>query len=75
MLIKVKVFPRAKKQEVVPKSEDRFEILVKAKPQKGEANREVAQLLADYFQVPEKSIKLVRGFKRRNKLFEIQGPL
>jgi len=75
MLIRVKVFPKAKKREVIPKTEDRFEVLVKAKPQKGEANREVTQLLVDYFQVPEKSIKLVRGSKRRNKLFEIQDLL
>jgi len=71
MLIKVKVFPKAKRQEIVKKDEDRFEIRVKAKPQKGQANREVAQTLAEYFQVPEKSVKLIRGGKRKNKLFEI----
>ena len=74
MFIKVKVFPGAKKRDVTKTAEDRFEVRVKAKPQEGEANREAVQLLAAYFQAPEKSVKLVRGFKRRNKLFEVQSP-
>jgi len=73
MLIKIKVFPGEKKREVTKKAEDRFEARVKAKPQEGQANREVVQLLADYFQVSEERVKLLRGTKRRNKTFEISN--
>jgi len=73
MLIKIKVFPGEKKRKVIKKAENRFEIRVKAKPQEGQANREVVQLLADYFQVSGERVKLLRGTKRRNKTFEISN--
>ena len=44
MLIKVKVFPRSKDQKVIKKSEDSFEIKVKALPQKGKANQETLKI-------------------------------
>lgn len=71
MLIKVKVFPASKKEEIIRKSEDSFEVKVKAKPVRGTANREVVRLLSLYFKVSEQDIKLVKGFKQRNKIFEI----
>ena len=72
MLIKVKVFPNSKKEEIIKKSEDSFEVKVKAKPEKGMANKEVVKILSAYFKVPESKIRLVKGFKKRNKIFEIK---
>jgi len=72
MLIKVKVFPNSKKEEVIKKSEDSFEVKVKAKPEKGMANKEVVKLLSVYFKIPESKIRLIKGFKERNKIFEIK---
>jgi len=68
MLIKVKVFPNSKKEEVIKKSEDSFEVKVKAKPEKGMANKEVVKLLSVYFEIPESKIRLIKGFKERNKI-------
>jgi len=72
MLIKVKVFPNSKKEGVIKKSEDSFEVKVKAKPEKGMANKEVVKLLSVYFKIPESKIRLIKGFKERNKIFEIK---
>lgn len=72
MIIKVKVFPNSKSQEIIQKSENGFEIKVKALPIKGQANKEVSQVLASYFNVPESEIRLIKGFKQRNKIFEIK---
>ncbi len=71
MLIKVKVFPNSKKKEVVKKSEDSFEVFVKEKPLEGKANRAVVKALALYFKISESKIKLVKGAKQRNKIFEV----
>ena len=71
MLIKVKVFPNSKKQEIIKKSEGSFEIKVKAKPIKGEANREVMKALASFLKIPESRIRMIKGFKQSNKIFEI----
>ena len=71
MLIKVKAYPQAGKQEIIKKDENSFEIWIKEKPVQGQANRAFITALSDYFKVPRENIKLVKGFKQRNKIFEI----
>jgi len=71
MLIKVKVFPSSKKEGIVKKSEDSFEVKVKEKPERGLANKEVIRILSSYFKIPESKTRVVKGFKQRNKIFKI----
>ncbi len=72
MLIKVKAFPKAKKNKVIKKTKDSFDVFVKEKPVKGLANIAIKQTLADYFKISESKLRLVRGFKQNNKIFEIK---
>ena len=71
MLIKVKVFPASKKEKIIKKAEHSFEIRVKEKPIRGEASKRVGAILSSYFKLPKSEIKLIKGFKQRNKIFEI----
>ena len=71
MLIKVKVFPSSKEEEIIKKSEDSFEIKVKEKPIKGLANKEIIKVLTSYFNISKSNIRLIKGFRQRNKIFEI----
>lgn len=71
MLIKVKVFPNSKEDEIIKNSEDSFEVKVKEPPVMGMANRAIVRALAFYFKISESKIRLVKGFKERNKIFEI----
>jgi len=71
MLIKVKVFPSSGKEEIIKKNQDSFEIWVKEKPIQGQANRAVISALAGYLKIPQENIRLIKGFKQRNKIFEI----
>ena len=71
MLIKVKIFVNTGKREIARKSEDVFEIKVKAKPEMGKANRETIEILSKFFKIPESNIKLIKGRKTRNKIFKI----
>ena len=71
MLIKVKVFTNAKKEEIIQKSADSFEIKVKAKPIEGRANKAVKTALASFLKLPENKVVLIKGSKTRNKLFKI----
>jgi uncharacterized protein len=72
MLIKVKVFPEEKEPEIIKKSADSFDVKVKEKPQMGQANEAVISLLAYYFEIPRHKIRLIKGGKERNKIFEIK---
>lgn len=71
MLIKVKVFPNSKKEEIVKKKEDSFDLKVKEKPIMGQANKAAIKILASYFNVSENKIRIIKGFKQRNKIFNI----
>ena len=71
MLIKVKVFPNSKKEEIIKKSKDAFEVKIKEKPERGLANKEAIRILSLYFNISESKIRLIKGFKKRNKIFEM----
>jgi uncharacterized protein YggU (UPF0235/DUF167 family) len=71
MLIKVKVFPGSKKEGIVKKRSDSFDVKVREKPVRGEATRAVINVLSNFFDIPENKVKLIKGFKKRNKIFEI----
>jgi uncharacterized protein YggU (UPF0235/DUF167 family) len=45
---------------------------VKGKAEEGRANRAVIKVLANYFKIDESKIRLAKGFKERNKIFEIK---
>lgn len=72
MFIKIKVFPGSKKNEIIKKSEDSFDVKVREKPKQGKANQAVIKILASYLKLPKEKIKLIKGFKEKNKIFEIK---
>ncbi|MBU4369945.1 DUF167 domain-containing protein [Patescibacteria group bacterium] len=71
MLINVRVFPDSKQEKIIKKTENSFEIKVKEKSVQGQANQAVINVLSLYFNIPNKKIKLVKGFRQRNKVFKI----
>lgn len=73
MLIKVRVFPASSKEEIVQKSKDSFEAFTREKPQRGKATKAVKEILEGYFETNK--IKLIKGAKTRNKIFEVIGLL
>jgi len=52
MLIKVRVQAGAKKEKLIKKSEDTFEVAVRERAEQGKANKRIREVLADYFHLP-----------------------
>jgi uncharacterized protein (TIGR00251 family) len=50
---------------------DRIAISLKARPERGMANRELVKKLADHFGVAEDRIKIISGLTSRKKLVEL----
>lgn len=71
MFIKVKVFPKEKKEEIIKKSIDSYFIKVKEKPEKGQVNNKIREILSTYFKITIDKVKLIKGGKTRNKIFAI----
>ena len=73
MLLKVKVFPNAKKESIIKKAADEFEIKVKEKAILGKANEKARKILARHLNISEGKLILIRGEKQRNKIFKVIG--
>ncbi len=73
MRISIKVTPRALKPGISRIRDRDFKVKVKALPKKGEANREVVEIVADYFNIPKSHVKIIRGHTTRRKILEIKN--
>jgi uncharacterized protein (TIGR00251 family) len=72
MKIQVKVKPNCRTEEV-SQEEGSFIVKVKEPPMEGKANRAVIKLLAEHFGVPQSRVRIVSGFRSKNKVVEVAG--
>lgn len=70
-LISVTVFPASKKNTVTKLTEDSYQIHLKAKPERNQANKLLIQALAEYFTVEAKNIRILTGHHSAHKRVEI----
>jgi len=70
MKIQVKVKPGSKTEEVSQEG-DSFMVKVKEPPREGKANQAVIKLLADHFGVPKNRVRILSGFRSKNKIVEV----
>lgn len=63
----VRVQPRARKPGIEKLSSGEYKVRVASPPSKGEANREVIEVLAAYFGLPPSRVKIIRGENSRRK--------
>jgi uncharacterized protein (TIGR00251 family) len=70
MKIHVKVKPNSRTEEVSQEG-DSFIIKVKEPPKEGKANQAVIKLLAKHFGVPQSRVRILSGFRSKNKVIEI----
>jgi len=71
MKIQVKVKPSSKTEEVSQEG-DTFIVKVKEPPKEGKAIQAVIKLLAEHFGVPQSQVRILSGFRSRNKVIEIE---
>jgi uncharacterized protein YggU (UPF0235/DUF167 family) len=69
--IHVKVTAGAKKEKFTEKSKDHFVASVKEKAERNMANARVLELVAEYFKVPVKKVRIVNGHRNPSKLIVI----
>ncbi|MDO8570943.1 MAG: DUF167 domain-containing protein [Candidatus Daviesbacteria bacterium] len=76
IFVKVKLKAREEKVKIAnPKlfenNENHFEVFVKEPPLEGRANTRVIELISEYFKVAPSKVKIIQGFKSREKVLEI----
>jgi len=70
MKIQVKVKPNSKTQEVSQEGNS-FAVKVKEPAREGRANLAVIELLAEHFDVPKSKVRILSGFRSRNKVIDV----
>ncbi|MDR1417563.1 MAG: DUF167 domain-containing protein [Endomicrobium sp.] len=73
MIIKVRVIPNSKRNEVISRVGSILRIKVVAPAVDGKANEELCDFLADFFDVKRSMIFLRKGERGREKTIEIVG--
>jgi len=71
MKILVKVKTGAKTSEITKIGESQYLAKVKAPPKENKANRELLKILAEYFNVSQSQIHILKGLKSKTKLVEV----
>lgn len=72
MILKIKVKPNSRKQELVKISEAEYVISLKKSAEDNKANIELLKLLKKYFEVRVGDIKIIKGIKSRSKIVGIK---
>lgn len=71
MFIKVKVIAGSKKEEIMKKSEDSYQISVKEKAERNMANRRVCEIMASLYKVPIGKVRIINGHQSPSKILSI----
>jgi uncharacterized protein len=71
--LKVRVIPKAKKNEFGGYREGELVLRLTAPASEGKANRAAVEFLARFVGVPRSAVLLVRGESSRHKIFQIVG--
>lgn len=71
-LINLIVKPRSKQVIITQLDPTTYEIAIKSKPEKGKANKEIIEELANFFKIKKSQITILKGHKSRHKIIQIE---
>lgn len=71
--IHVKVTAGARKESFKKKTKDNFEISVKEKAERNQANARILELVALHFKVPTDKVRIINGHHHPRKLLIIEA--
>jgi uncharacterized protein (TIGR00251 family) len=72
-LLRLRVHPNAKQNEIAGFIDDVLHIKVSAPPVKGKANRELTAFLSEILGLSRSSLTIVKGHTSRNKVIAVDG--
>jgi uncharacterized protein (TIGR00251 family) len=69
--IYVKVIPKSSTSKVEKLSEKEYKVKLNSPPIDGKANKELIELLSEYFSIPKSNIVIQSGMNSKNKVIKI----
>lgn len=74
LIIELQVQTKAGKDAIVGEHNNRLKISVTAVRETGKANNHLIKFLADYFEVPQKQVQIIKGHTNKYKTILISDP-
>jgi uncharacterized protein (TIGR00251 family) len=71
MKIFVQAKPNSREEKIDKLDENHYVVSVKEPPIKGKANVAISKVIADFFNVPPTSVRIISGYASRRKIIEI----
>lgn len=71
MYVKVRVIAKAKKETVVKRSDNFYELTVKEPPERNLANQRIRELIAEQYGVGVRAVRLISGHHSGSKIFDV----
>ena len=71
MYIKVRVYPKSKKEELKKIKDNKFEVKVKEKAERNMANKAVIRILSNHFGINKNKIKIINGHQSPSKMLSV----
>jgi hypothetical protein len=72
MIISLTAHPNSKKPRIEKDLFGGLHVYISQPPLEGRANKAVVESLAEYFKTGKSKIKLIRGIKSKQKVFDVQ---
>jgi uncharacterized protein (TIGR00251 family) len=72
-LVNIRLYPNARRSEVLGFTDDVLQVKVAAPPVKGKANRELIACLSRALGVHQSSLTIVKGHTSRSKVMAVEG--
>lgn len=71
MYLKVTVYPGVKREKIVKKKADSWEVWVKEPAERNLANQRVKEIIAEQTMLDRKVVKLITGHRSNKKIFSL----
>jgi len=71
--VRLRVVPGAHRSEVVGRHGQAWKVRLSAPPERGKANAQLIELIADALSVPQSSVEVVSGRGSRDKVVAFEG--
>jgi len=71
MQLNVTVKTNKVESKVIKKDLGEYEVWLRSAPIKGQANKELIKVLANYFSVKPNNLRIIKGFKSHLKVIEL----
>lgn len=72
MMLRVHVMPNSRRAQVEVLGENNLRVRVLAPPVRGQANNELIETLARYYNIQKQSIQIKKGLHSRDKIVEVK---